>query len=103
MGKRQKRKGYMGEHEVEKLLKGYGINAKRVPLSGSSSFQKGDILIFDGEKKLVAEVKRRKGGFKSIFDWLNGSDVLFFRSDRSPWIVVMKLETFVDIVKGQAE
>ncbi len=96
MGKKSKRKGTNAEREIVRKLKEYGINAKRVPISGAAEGFKGDVVIDD---KIIAEVKIRAKGLKSIYDWLT-QPVLFMRMDRHPWLVVMRLETFVDFLKG---
>lgn len=94
MGKSQRRKGYRGEHNLVKLLQQHGIDAKRVPLSGATSFAKGDIIIDD----LVAEVKVRKNGFKQIYKWIEGKDLLFLKADYRTMLVVMDLDKFIELL-----
>ena len=97
MGKSQRQKGYRGEYKLVKLLKKHGLNAKRVPLSGATTFQKGDIMI--GEYR--AEVKWRKDGFKEIYKWLGDNDFLFIKADRKPYLVVMNIEAFIKLLGGE--
>ena len=94
MAKREKRKGYRGENEVERLLKAQGIEAKRVPLSGADSFQKGDILLEPG---VSAEVKRRKRINSLFYDVLQEFNIAFVRADRRPWIVLMDFDFFCSL------
>lgn len=48
-----------------------------------------------------AEVKRQKDGFKTIYQWMekNNPDVLAYRADQKPWIVTMKLDKFLELMK----
>ena len=98
-GKGAKRKGSAGEREVVKELKMKDIKAKKVPLSGAVSEFEDDVLVGEEEKR--AEVKRRRDGWKEIYSWLDGPDLLFMRADRKRWLVVMDLETFSKIWKGE--
>jgi len=92
MAKREKRKGYRGENELENLLKEYGIKCKRIPLSGADKFQKGDLLL---EPNIPAEVKRRRRISRLFYDALSQCPIAFIRADRKPWLVMMDLEFFV--------
>lgn len=98
MGSASRRKGYLGEHEVEKLLQMFDFDAVRVPLSGSSRFQKGDVVIKLKDRTLVAEVKRRKS-YKTLYQWLSGKDLCFFRADKEEWLVIVPLRIFVELVR----
>ena len=100
-GKKSKRKGYSGENEVERTLQKYGIDAKRVPLSGALKSEKygADVELPDGGK---IEVKRFKSGLKKVYDALQQddyTDYLFARADRQEWVVCMHLGQFVDLWK----
>lgn len=97
MGKMQRNKGYRGEHNLVRILKESGIKAKRIPLSGATEFQKGDVQIQD----FIAEVKLRKNGFKQIYKWLENSDILFIKADRKPYLAVIPLELLVDLLQNQ--
>ena len=98
-GKKSKRKGYRGEAEIVRLLRQHGVDAKRVPLSGSAKhFQPGDVVI---EGYLTAEVKRRKNGFKQLYEWLENRNLVFLRADRRPWLVVMDFELFLQLMRRE--
>ena len=92
MGKAQRDKGYRGEYNLVKHLKAEGFDAKRIPLSGATAFQKGDVKI----EEFIAEVKVRKNGFKQLYRWLEDPDVdlLFIKADYMPYLVVMPLDVF---------
>jgi len=101
MGILSRRKGYRGEKEVEEILRELGFNAKRVPLSGASEFQKGDVVIFEkGQPRFVVEVKRRARGFETLYRFLERTDLLFLRADRKSWLVCMELETLKKLLKN---
>ncbi len=96
MGKKSRNKGYRGEHELVCLLKRAGINAVRVPLSGATEFAKGDVLV-EGR---TCEVKLRKAGFKELYRWIEGKDLLFLKADRKEYLVVMRVKDLVELLKG---
>ena len=95
MGRSERRKGYMGEYNLVKRLKEAGINAHRVPLSGADRNYK-HVIIINGEP---AEVKVRKDGFKNLYKWLEGVRYLFVKRDRKDYLVVMRLEDFIGMLK----
>jgi len=103
---RAKQKGNRGEYELKQLLIDAGMPARRVPQSGSSPDMTGDLLVkhpeYDtynacvSDKERKWEVKRRSSGFKLPYRWLKNCDVVAFRGDRKEWIVVMRLEDWLD-------
>ena len=100
-GAAPKRKGSAGERELVNIFKEAGIEAQRVPLSGLVDGYAGDVYL-PGLNKRV-EVKRRKNGLKTVYDWLSQNpDVsyLAFRIDRQPWIVAMSLDEFLNLLNG---
>ncbi len=99
-----KRKGSTGERELVNVLKEAGIEAQRVPLSGSVDGYAGDVYL-PGLNKRV-EVKRRKNGLKTVYDWLaHNPDVsyLAFRIDRQPWIIAMPLDEFISLLRSDGD
>lgn len=102
MGKKSRDKGARVERLFVNKLKGQGVEAERVPLSGAchGSFG-GDIKITtEQEKTLLAEVKARKNGagFKTLEGWLGSNDLLFLKRDNQEPIVVMEWETFISFL-----
>lgn len=99
MGKSQRDKGARGEREFAELVGG-----RRVPLSGAVEGYSNDVELPNGMK---AEVKRRKSGFKQIYDWVfderEKPDIVAIRTDRQPWIVAMPLETFQKLIGGETD
>ena len=94
MGKKSKDKGYRLEHELVEKLKELGIQAERIPLSGAGGGSFIGDLIVEGK---IAEVKGRKDGFKNLYKWLEGRDILFIRADRKEWLVVVRLKDWKEI------
>jgi len=98
-GRSPRRKGVRAEREVANRLKEEGLAAQRVPLSGSAPGMSGDVRTTVGGRELVGEVKRRRQGFKELYRWLEGKDLLFMRADRSDWLVCMKLDLFLWLLR----
>lgn len=94
MGKSQRRKGYRGENQLVNYFKQYNLNAVRIPLSGSTEFQKGDVVVED----FICEVKLRKDGFREIYKWLENADVLFLKADRKEYLAVVRVDLLKDLL-----
>lgn len=94
MGKSQRDKGQRREREFAKLIGGL-----RVPLSGAQEGYANDVKGLG----LAWEVKARKTGFKTIYDWVlderEKPDALALKVDHQPWLVVMTLDKFLEIKK----
>ncbi|MFY0760206.1 hypothetical protein AB1K32_15150 [Metabacillus dongyingensis] len=97
MGKSQRDKGMRREREFAKL-----INGLRVPLSGAQEGYANDVKGLG----LEWEVKARKTGFKTLYDWVlderENPDALALKVDHQPWLVVMTLDKFLEM-KGKVE
>ena len=99
MSTMQKRKGSGFELEVVKyhndILK---VHAHKQPLSGALGGRfKGDIVIAG----MVAECKRRKKGFTSLYKALaqDDADLLFVRDDHQEPLIVLPLDTYALFIK----
>lgn len=102
MGNKNKSKGSYHERRITQWLNDQGIEAKRVPLSGSLGGEwSGDIhLTLDG-RHVVGEVKYRdKSNFPSPFTVLDNRDIAFYkrRSGKPQTIVIMPDELFAQLV-----
>lgn len=100
MGKASQRKGYRVEHLLEKQFQNYGINARRIPLSGATSFMKGDIHIDLWGVQLIAEVKARKNGFARFYKKAVKDYMYVFWDDDEEFFLTTFIG-FVDTVKGK--
>src|SRR5215510_7596892 len=85
-------KGNRAERAIVKFLQDRGFAAERVPLSGAAGGSYvGDITVpLLGVDRCV-EVKARANGFRQLYDWLEGRDLLIIRADRSDPLVVIPL------------
>jgi len=104
-GKSSRDKGLRVEREIVNELKGLGVDAERVPLSGAAggSFS-GDITISKDDPigKLVAEVKARKNGsgFRTIEKWMGDNDLIFLKKNNQKPMVIMNWELFSKFIAG---
>lgn len=103
-GARHRRKGSRIEREHVAALRELGLDAERVPLSGSAggSFG-GDIIIRLPIGELRAESKGRRNGkgFVQLERWLGDLDVLFLKRDRAKPMVAMTWKTFERLLGGE--
>ena len=92
----QRTKGANFEREVVNKHKSWGVDTKRVPLSGATDFAKHDVMI----SGISAECKIRADGFKTIYDWLEEKpDVLICRADRKETFYVLPEHTWKQFLK----
>jgi hypothetical protein len=91
MGLKSRTKGAALERQFA-----HAVGGKRVPLSGAVEGYPGDVKALG----LVWEVKGRRGGFKLLYDFLKGKDALAVRQDRHEWLVVMPVDTFLNLLNG---
>ena len=102
MGKPSRDKGAGYERELVNAFKEHGLEAQRIPLSGATAFAKNDVQViagFDGETKFSGECKRRKALPKFFTDALDGADFAAFRQDRGETLIVLRLDTFAELLQ----
>src|SRR6516162_1100070 len=96
-GRRSRDKGNRTERAIVRLLQERGLAGERVPLSGAARGRfGGDISVPALGRELPGEANG--GGFKSLYDWIEGRDFLIIRADRKPMLVVARLELAVDVI-----
>jgi hypothetical protein len=54
-------------------------------------------------RDLCLEVKARADGFRELYSWLDGRDVLIVKPDRQEPLVVVRLSLAAEIAKTGAE
>lgn len=86
-GKSPLRKGQQGERE---FIQKYGGQRTYWQPENDGEKVRGDVI--DVPYLGRGEIKRRKAGFKQIYEWLADNDFLAFRSDREPWLVVLRAD-----------
>ena len=101
MGKASRDKGGRFERELVNTAKAHGLDAYRVPLSGSAAGFKNDVIIKQGRTTWEIEAKKRASGFKFIYDNKEGADVLVIGIDRAKPLAVLDYEDFCDLLKGK--
>ena len=102
MGKASRDKGALYERELVNAFKKHGLQAQRVPLSGATGYAKNDIEViagFDGKTVFSGEAKRRKELPQFFTSALEGADFAAFRQDRGETLIVLRLETFAQLLQ----
>jgi Holliday junction resolvase len=99
-GRRSRAKGARVERAIVHALQAEGYAAARVPLSGAAGGRfVGDIVVPMQGRDLTAEVKARADGFRELYGWLDGRDVLIVKADRQEPLVVVRLSLAAEIAK----
>ena len=99
-GRRSRSKGARTERSIVNALKASGIAAVRVPLSGAVGGRfAGDVIVPLVGRDLCLEVKSRADGFRELYSWLDGRDVLIVKADRQEPLVVVRLYLAIEIAK----
>lgn len=101
MGKPSRDKGLRTERSLVRMLQNVGFAAERVPLSGAAHGRFGSdvsIPLLGVDRR--AEVKVRRSGFRELYRWLDGSDVLVVKADRQDPLVVLPLRFAIEIAKA---
>jgi hypothetical protein len=106
-----KAKGRLGQQEVRDAILEKFPELEPDDVKSTSMGSSGeDIQLSPAARKLLPisiEVKRRKSGMKTAYDYLDqaksqnkGEPVVFYRSDRMPWIVMISKEHYLDLLRG---
>ena len=102
MSARNKQRGYELEREVVVAAEAAGLEAKRVFGSGQHKVQLGDDFAGDVVVEgLRVECKRRKSGFKTIYDAFDqdDADIVVVRADRSPRIWMLREAVVLELLE----
>jgi len=107
MPNRFKQKGDRAERALVDLFRAHGLDAYRVPLSGSAGGFKQDVEVRLANQTLRVESKVRKAGFSLVYKYLSDADLLVLQADRKPSLAVISLENLAKILatiaRNQAE
>lgn len=95
MGKKEKTKGRNFEYRIVRIAEGYGLQARRIVLSGAAQ-DKGDVEI-EGKR---FECKYRSSGFTTLHEWMDkaigqGLEGVILGGYRLEPLVVMPLRHFL--------
>lgn len=89
-GKAPRQKGDRAERAIVKLLQVAGLDAKRVPLSGSVAGYPGDVCVKLGNREWCLEIKSRKD-FATLYKWLDDRDALVLKANRREPLLIVRL------------
>jgi Archaeal holliday junction resolvase (hjc) len=99
-GRRSRSEGARTERSIVNALQANGIAAVRAPLSRAVGGRfAGDVILPLLGRDLCVEVKARADGFRELYGWLAGRDVLVVKADRREPLVVIRLSLATEIAK----
>jgi hypothetical protein len=102
-GKFAKSKGRRGEQEVVKLLKSWGLDAKRTgyhQVFGGTDCAP-DVVCHQNALELRYEVKRLESFPNYLWDYLGAHDGLWMRRNDKEWLVVLPVEEYRRLLTGE--
>ena len=113
MSRSAKAKGRRGQQEIrDKLLESFPHFEKDDIKSAIMGDTGADIQFSPQARKripLSIEVKRRKNELKTVYTYMEqahshslskgGEPVVFYRSDHRPWVVMIGVEHYMDLLK----
>ena len=100
-----KNKGKRGELEIAHILQKHGYDARRTAQFCGNTGDAADVIGLDG---FHLEVKRCET--TKIWEWIAQAEndhkadtvpLVVFRRSRSPWMVCLNFETFLEILRRQ--
>ena len=111
MTRAAKAKGRGGQQEVRDRLLETFPEFENDDIKSTTMGDGGeDIQLSPAARKTMPisiEVKRRKAGMKTAYDYLDqagkhgkGEPVVFYRSDRQPWIIMVGMEHYMELLRN---
>jgi hypothetical protein len=95
-GRRSRDKGARTERAIVRLLQGQGIAAIKVSPAWCAG---ADLLVPILGVDRAVEVKCRGAGFRELYTWLDGRDVLIVKADRQEPLVVVRMSLAAEIAQ----
>tara|TARA_R100001510_G_scaffold45260_1_gene41901 strand:- start:82 stop:438 length:357 start_codon:yes stop_codon:yes gene_type:complete len=110
MSRTAKQKGRLGQNEIrDKLLETFPELEPDDIKSTTMGDTGEDIQLSPAARKkipITIEVKRRKSVLKTVYDYIEqaeahgkGEPVVCYRSDRKPWVVMIGLDHYMNLLK----
>jgi hypothetical protein len=93
-GRASRQKGSRTERAIVRLLQGAGFAATKVSRTG---YRGPDLSISLLDRDLRCEVKCRSTGFRELYAWLAGADLLIIKADRLPPLCVLPFKLASEI------
>ena len=106
-GKQSQAKGRRGELELARILQGYGYNVQ--PGRAQSYGQEPDLWGLPGVHIEVKRVERlnltqaMQQAQRDAERFQDGAPAVFFRRSRSPWMVAMRLEDWLELYQRRQQ
>lgn len=104
MVNKNKLRGDNLEREVVNLMRENGLRCERTLEKGARSdgSQTWDIDLYPDPQgaAMIGECKRKKSGFKFIYDSLGNNDFLVVKQDRCERVYILPEEVFLRLVKN---
>jgi len=111
MTRQAKQKGRLGQQEIrDKLLEAFPEFEPDDIKSTTMGESGADIQLSPAARKklpLSVEVKRRKAELKTVYRFMEQASrhskhepVVFFRSDRKPWVVMVGLDHYIELLRN---
>jgi hypothetical protein len=97
MSAKSRRKGARAELALARLLQDHGFAAEKI----SRMYKRGPDLSVPllGVDRSV-EIKIRSNGFRELYSWLDGADLLIIRSDTQTPLAVVPLRLAIEIARA---
>ena len=111
MTRAAKAKGRLGQNEIrDKILETFPELEPDDVKSTTMGDSGEDIQLSPAARRkipITIEVKRRKSALKTVYDYIDqatahgkGEPVVFYRSDRKPWVVMVGLDHYMDLIRA---
>jgi Holliday junction resolvase len=102
---KSRQRGKAFEYRIRDWFRRAGLQAERVPVSGSARALKGDVVVEVGGRQFSVECKRRTGGLRQLTTWMDkarkqGSFAVVVGVGRRKPLVVLELDKFLELLAG---
>ena len=94
-----RQKGDRAERQIVEMFRAVGLEAYRIPLSGSVAGFKSDVEVRIGARKLRLESKVKAKRFSMIYRWLIGNDGVVVKQDRNRPLIIIPLDEFASLLR----
>jgi Holliday junction resolvase len=96
-GRRSRSKGVRAERAIVRLLRGQGIAASKISRAWCAG---ADLCVHILGVDRSVEVKCRAAGFRQLYDWLDGRDLLIVKADHKEPLVILRMSLAAVMAKA---